>query len=138
VYDTPQATREHLRRSVQLLSEAGWESRGGRLVNAQTGEPFAIEFLGDDPTDERIMKPFIDSLNRIGIRSTIRIVDTSQYVNRVRSFDYDIVTVVMSQSLSPGNEQRDFFSTTAADQPDSRNYAGIKDPVIDKLVERVI
>ena len=138
VYDSPQATREHLRRAVQLLREAGWESRGGKLVNAQSGQPFTIEFLGDDPTDERIMKPFIDSLQRIGISSTIRIVDASQYVNRVRAFDYDIIVSVTRQSLSPGNEQRDFFSSQAADQPDSRNYSGIKDPVIDKLVERVI
>jgi microcin C transport system substrate-binding protein len=138
VYDTPQATRANLQKAVQLLREAGWESRGGSLVNAQTGQPFTIEFLGDDPTDERVMKPFIDNLTRIGIKSTIRIVDTSQYVNRVRSFDYDVITVVMAQSLSPGNEQRDFFSSHAADQPDSRNYAGIKDPVVDKLVERVI
>ncbi len=137
VYDTPQATREHLRRASQLLAEAGWKNHGGKLVNA-AGEAFTIEFLGDDPTDERIMKPFIDSLSRLGISSTIRIVDASQYVNRVRNFDYDSIVVVMSQSLSPGNEQRDFFASTSADQPDSRNYSGIKDPVVDKLVERVI
>jgi microcin C transport system substrate-binding protein len=138
VHDSPQASRENLRKAMQLFVEAGWQSRGGRLVNNDTGQQLTIEFLGDDPTDERIMKPFIDNLNRLGIATSIRIVDASQYVNRVRAFDYDVIVAVMSQSLSPGNEQRDFFSSAAADQPDSRNYAGIKDPVVDKLVERVI
>jgi microcin C transport system substrate-binding protein len=137
-YDAPQAFRENLRRAHQLLAQAGWENRGGRLVNTQSGRPFTIEFLGDDPTDERIMKPFIDNLRRLGIEASIRIVDASQYINRVRNFDYDVIVAVLAQSLSPGNEQRDFFSSAAADQPDSRNLSGIKDPVVDKLVERVI
>ncbi len=138
VYDSPAATRDHLRKAVQLFAAAGWQSRGGKLVNNDTGRQFSIEFLGDDPTDERIMKPFIDNLQRLGIATSIRIVDASQYVNRVRAFDYDVIVGLTMQSLSPGNEQRDFFSSAAADQPDSRNYSGIKDPVVDKLVERVI
>lgn len=138
VYDSAQAARDNLRHAFDLLKEAGWENRGGRLVNAKTGEPFTIEFLGDDPTDERIMKPFIDNLRRLGITASIRIVDSTQYINRYRNFDFDVVVAVLQQSLSPGNEQRDFFSSAAADQPDSRNLAGIKDPVVDKLVDRVI
>src|SRR5690606_33481297 len=138
VYDSPKAARDNLRHAYELLQEAGWENRGGKLVNAQTGEPFTIEFLGSDPTNERIMKPFIDNLRRLGITASIRIVDASQYINRYRSFDFDVVTAVLQQSQSPGNEQRDFFSSAAADQPDSRNLAGIKDPVVDALVERVI
>jgi microcin C transport system substrate-binding protein len=84
------------------------------------------------------MKPFIDNLRRLGIAASIRIVDSTQYINRYRNFDFDVVVAVLQQSLSPGNEQRDFFSSAAADQPDSRNLAGIKDPVVDKLVDRVI
>lgn len=138
VYDTPQANRENLRRAFMLLKEAGYDNRDGKLVNTKTGEPFRIEFLGDDPTDERVTSPFMDNLRRLGIDATLRIVDPTQYVNRVNSFDYDAITVVMMQSQSPGNEQRDFWGSHAADAPGSRNYSGIKDPVVDALVDRVV
>lgn len=138
VYDTPQATRQNLRKAFDLLSEAGWENRGGKLVNKETGEPFRIEFLGNDPTDSRVSAPYIDNLRRLGIEATMRIVDTTQYINRYRSFDFDVVTAVLAQSASPGNEQRDYWSSAAADASGSRNVAGIKDPAIDKLIDRVI
>lgn len=138
VYDTPQAARENLRRAVQLFAEAGWVSRDGRLVNEKTGEQFKIEFLGNDPTDERVTSPFMQSLRKIGIDATLRVVDASQYVNRYRSYEFDSLTAVLGQSQSPGNEQRDFFGSAAADRPDSRNLSGIKDPVVDALVDRVI
>lgn len=77
-------------------------------------------------------------LRKIGIVATLRFVDSSQYVNRVRNFDFDMTTVVLPQSDSPGNEQRDYWSSKAADSPGSRNYSGIKDPVVDALVDRVI
>ena len=136
VYDTPQATRQNLRKAFDLLSEAGWENRGGKLVNKETGEPFRIEFLGNDPTDSRVSAPYIDNLRRLGIEATMRIVDTTQYINRYRSFDFDVVTAVLAQSASPGNEQRDYWSSAAADASGSRNVAGIKDPAIDKLIDR--
>lgn len=138
VYDTPQAARENLRKAFDLFKQAGYETRGGKLVNAKTGEPMTIEFLGNDPTDERITGPFIENLRRLGISATLRVVDTSQYINRLRNFDYDMVTAVLAQSQSPGNEQRDFWSSKAADTPGSRNLSGIKDAVVDALVERVI
>ena len=138
VFDKPQAVRENLRQASKLFAGAGWVSRGGKLVNEKTGEQFRIEFLGNDPTDERVTAPFMDNLRRLGIDATLRVVDTSQYVNRFRNFDYDSVTAVLAQSQSPGNEQRDFFSSVAADTPGSRNLAGIKDPVVDALVDRVI
>jgi microcin C transport system substrate-binding protein len=137
VYDTPQATRENLRRAFALFKEAGWTNQGGRLVN-ENGQQFKIEFLGDDPIDERIISPFMENLRRLGVDATLRIVDQSQYVNRLRDFDFDSIVIPLLQSLSPGNEQRDFWSSQAADNPDSRNYAGIKNPVIDALVERVV
>lgn len=138
LYDTPQATRQNLRRAFELLSEAGWVNRGGKLVNQETGEPFRMEFLGNDPTDSRITAPFIENLRRLGIEASMRIVDTSQYINRYRAFDFDVVTAVLAQSSSPGNEQRDYWSSTAADAQGSRNLAGIREPAIDRLIDRVI
>lgn len=138
VYDTPQSFRENLRSASQLFKEAGWVNRGGKLVSEKTGEQFKIEFLGNDPTDERVTAPFIDNLRKLGIDATLRIVDVSQYVSRVNQFDYDVMTTVIAQTQSPGNEQRDFWSSKAAATPGSRNYAGIKDPVIDELIDGVI
>jgi microcin C transport system substrate-binding protein len=138
VYDTPQATRENLRRAFDLFKEAGWVNKGGKLVKADTGEQFRIEFLGSDPTDERVAGPFIANLKKLGIDASLRVVDSAQYQARFQNFDFDSVTAVLAQSQSPGNEQRDFWSSKAADTPGSRNLSGIKDPVVDALVDRVI
>ena len=108
------------------------------MTNEKTGEPFRIEMLGNDDTDEIIANPYINMLRKVGIEATLRIVDPSQYVNRVNNFDFDMLTSVLAQSDSPGNEQRDFWSTKAADTPGSRNLSGIKNPVVDALVERII
>ena len=137
VYDTPQATRDHLRRALKLFEEAGWTLKDGRLVNA-SGEPFTIEFLEDDPSSERVISPYIQSLKRIGIDARIRIVDSAQYVARANDFDYDVITTVIPQSQSPGNEQREMWGSAAADLAGSRNVAGIKNAAIDKLVDRVV
>jgi microcin C transport system substrate-binding protein len=140
VYDTPQSLRDNLRHAVQLLKAAGYDQKNGKLVNTQTGQPLTIEFLADDPSAERFIGPFMANLRKLGIDAQIRIVDSAQYTSRLSDFDFDITTpnVVMSQSLSPGNEQRDFWSSAAADTPGSRNYMGIKNPAVDKLVDRVI
>ncbi|MER9894267.1 extracellular solute-binding protein [Mesorhizobium sp. M0119] len=138
VYDTPQAERKYLKSAVDLFAKAGWVIKGGKMVNAQTGQQFKLEILGRDPTDEVIANPYVDNLRRIGIDAALRIVDPSQYVNRTRSFDFDMVTGIFPQSDSPGNEQRDFWSSKAADAPGSRNLMGIKDPIVDALVDRVI
>lgn len=138
VYDTPRAERTHLRTAVKLFAEAGWVIKGGKLVNEATGEQFRIEFLGRSPTDEVITGSYIATLRKLGIDATLRIVDTSQYINRLRGFEFDSLTGQFAQSLSPGNEQREFWGSTAADQPGSRNLPGIKDPVVDALVEKVI
>ncbi len=137
VYDSPQAERQNLRDVVRLFAEAGWKIQGGRMVNA-AGEQFKIEILGNNPTDEIVSNTYIGTLRKIGIDASLRLVDPSQYVNRVRNFDFDMVTNVMAQSNSPGNEQRDFWSSKAADAPGSRNLMGIKDPTIDALTDRVI
>ncbi|MEO3384817.1 extracellular solute-binding protein [Mesorhizobium sp. CAU 1741] len=137
VHDTPQTSRDHLRRASQLLAEAGWTPQGRQLVN-ENGEPFRIEFLSSNPDSERTTGPYINTLRRLGIDASLRIIDSSQYVNRVRDYDYDVITGIVMQSQSPGNEQREFWSSEAADLPDTRNYAGIKNPAVDKLVDRII
>lgn len=139
VYDPPETARTHLREAVRLLKEAGWAAKDGRLVNEATGEPLKIEFLGDDPVDERVAGPFVESLKKIGVDASLRVVDSAQYQARVETFDFDmLVGAVFSQSQSPGNEQRDFFSSAAADTPGSRNLFGIKDPAVDALIDKVI
>jgi microcin C transport system substrate-binding protein len=137
VYDSPQAERQYLKQAVQLFGEAGWKISGGKMVNV-AGEQFRIEILGNNPTDEVLSNTYIATLKKIGIDASLRIVDPSQYVNRYRNFDFDMVTAMFAQSASPGNEQRDYWSSAAADAPGSRNLMGIKDPVIDQLVERII
>lgn len=130
--------RRNLRIALRLLREAGWKVENGRLVNAATGEPFRFEILLVSPAFERIAGPFVKNLERLGIEASIRTVDTSQYQNRLNQFDFDMIVAVWGQSLSPGNEQRDFWSCEAARTPGSRNYAGICDPVVDALIDRII
>ena len=138
VNGSPEAVRNNLREAVRLLGEAGYELRGRQLVSRATGEPLSVEFLGADASTERYVLPYRQALERIGVSATLRIVDAAQYTNRLRSFDFDITTTVWPESLSPGNEQRDFWGSAAADRPGSRNVLGIKDPAIDALIDRVI
>jgi microcin C transport system substrate-binding protein len=137
VYNTPQDERTHLREALKLLAEAGWTSKSGKLVNAK-GEPFEFEVLTNNDSLEASFNFFANTLRKIGITARLRIVDTSQFTNRVNDYDFDVILANLAQSESPGNEQREFWSSKAADTPGSRNYSGIKNPVVDKLVERVI
>jgi microcin C transport system substrate-binding protein len=130
--------RANLREATRLLREAGYEVRNQKLVNAKTGEAMAVEFLAADPNTERFILFYKPSLERLGITVNVRTVDDPQYENRLRSWDFDIITGSWPQSLSPGNEQRDFWSSQSADTPGSRNYVGIKNPAVDALIERVI
>jgi microcin C transport system substrate-binding protein len=134
----PQALRDNYRQALALFREAGYEIRDTRLVNAKTGEPFGVEFLVDDPTTERFVLFYKPSLERIGMTVNTRVVDSAQYENRLRQWDYDIIVASWGQSLSPGNEQRGFWSSAAADQPGSRNLVGIKNPAVDALIDRLI
>jgi microcin C transport system substrate-binding protein len=131
-------TRANLREAVTLMQQAGFELKGRQLVAKGTGEPLVVEFLGYDPSLERYVLPYKQALERIGVTVNVRLVDAAQYQNRVRSFDFDVTTTVWGQSLSPGNEQRDFWGSAAADRPGSRNLVGIKDAGIDALIEAVI
>lgn len=138
VNDSPQALRDNFRTALQLFEKAGWVLKNNKLVNAKTGEPFTIEFLEADPSFERVVNPYIQNLKRIGIDANLRIVDTAQYIARLNDFDFDVVSTVMGQSHSPGNEQREFWGSAAADMKGSRNLMGIKNPAIDKLIDRVV
>lgn len=137
VGDSPEAVRANLREADRLLREAGWELKDRRRVNAK-GEVLTVELLGDTPNDERVYLPYKASLDRLGIVTTVRIVDDVQYVNRTRSFDFDIISGIWGQSLSPGNEQREFWGSQAAGREGSRNLAGISDPGVDALIDQVI
>ena len=133
----PQKVRTNLRESLKLLREGGYNVKDTRLVN-KSGEQFTIEFLVEDPATERFVLFYKPSLERLGVNVTVRVVDTAQYENRLRQWDFDIVVASWGESLSPGNEQRGFWGSRAADQPGSRNVVGIKNEAIDKLIERVI
>jgi microcin C transport system substrate-binding protein len=134
----PTRLRDNFKKAIDLLAAAGWSFKGSKLVNDKTGEPFTFEYLFADPNFERVVLPYQRSLARIGITMTIRSVDQPQYQARLRSFDYDMITFTWPESLSPGNEQRYFWGSQTADAPTSYNFAGIKDPAVDKLIDRII
>lgn len=137
-YDAKFTIRDGLVKAVSLLKEAGWSFKNGQLADDKSGQPFTFELLLQDPQMERIVLPFADNLKRIGITANVRLVDTAQYQSRMDTFDYDMTIVLFAQSLSPGNEQRDFFGSHAADRPGSQNMLGIKSPVIDEIIEGLI
>ena len=138
---TPQDRRKNLREASRLLGEAGWKvtAEGGRSVlkNAN-GERMQVEFLLDSPTFERIAIPYQQQLELLGIGVTIRTIDSAQYERRTQTFDYDIIVANWGQSLSPGNEQRDFWGSEAANKNGSRNYLGIQNPAIDRIIDNII
>ncbi len=135
---TPQNVRNNLREALKLMQEAGYEVQNTKLVNSKTKEILAVELLVDDPSFERVMLFYKPSLERIGITVSVRTVDSAQYENRMRQWQFDIIIASWGESLSPGNEQRDFWGSQAADFPGSRNVVGIKNPAVDALIERVI
>jgi microcin C transport system substrate-binding protein len=134
----PQAVRNNLRQALALLREAGYEIRNTKLVNAKSGEPMRVELLVQQPAFERVVLFYKPSLERVGITVSVRTIDSSQYENRLRQWDFDIIIASWGESLSPGNEQRGFWGSQAADIPGSRNLIGIKNPAVDALIEQVI
>jgi microcin C transport system substrate-binding protein len=129
--------RDNAREALRLLGEAGWTVKGGKLTSGR-GEPLAFEILIEEPTWERIVLPFVKNLERLGVAARVRTIDAAQYQKRIDDYDFDMVVTVWAQSLSPGNEQRDFWSSKAATTPGTRNLAGIRDESIDKLIELLI
>jgi microcin C transport system substrate-binding protein len=120
-----------------LLKEAGYSIKDQKLVGPD-GQPVEFEILLDQPNWERIVQPFIRNLERLGVKATLRTVDTAQYINRVNAYDYDMIVGVWGETESPGNEQREFWGSEVADKPGGRNLVGIKNPAVDTLVDAII
>ena len=129
--------RPQMRQAIPLLKAAGWEIKNGKMTD-KDGRKLAFEILLNDAAFEKMALPVKQNLDRIGIDMTIRTVDTSQYQRRTDTYDFDMVIDLWAESLSPGNEQRDYWGSKAADIPGGRNTIGIKDAAIDRLVELII
>jgi microcin C transport system substrate-binding protein len=129
--------RALLRKGSQILSDAGFPIKGGKRVNAK-GEPITFEFLIDEPTFEPHHMPFIKNLRTLGIEATLRIVDPVQYRARVDDFDFDVTVDRFGFSTIPGDSLRVYFSSLAAATKGSQNLAGIADPAIDALIDKII
>jgi microcin C transport system substrate-binding protein len=134
---TPTDERNNVRAALKLLREAGWEIKNGVLTNA-AGETMTVEFLTPQENTLRFISPYMQTLEKLGVKSTARVIDTPQYQARTDAFDFDAVIDLFAQSESPGNEQRDFWGSAAADRPGSRNSIGIKNPAVDKLIDKII
>lgn len=133
----PAKLRANLRQALTLFNEAGYTLDGTRLVDAN-GTQFAFEILLNGPTIEPVAANLVTNLAQIGVAVTVRTVDSPQFINRARSFDYDMIYSGWGQSFSPGNEQRYFFGSSSANEQGSQNYAGIADPGVDALIDKII
>ena len=164
VNKTPEDFRNHMREASKLLAEAGWtlqevsaekeedcgffcsilrtvglsSARKENVLRNAGGEVLTAEILLDNPDFQKIVLPYVQDLQKLGIKARVRMVDSAQYKRREDAHDYDIIVDNFAQSNSPGNEQRDFWGTAAADRDGTRNTAGIKNPAIDKLSDKVV
>ncbi len=143
VYHAPQTdgsglNRANLRQAQALFEDAGYISKGDQLLDPKTGKPFEFEILVTSDAFERWILPYQRNLQKIGVTVKLRVVDSSVYQRRQDQFDYDMIVGVFGQSTSPGNEQRDYWSSKVADTPGSRNLIGLKNPVADMLVDKII
>ncbi|MGJ3260098.1 MAG: extracellular solute-binding protein [Rhodospirillales bacterium] len=130
--------RGNLRTASKMLRDAGWVIKDGVRVNEKTGKKLEFEVLLVSPLFERIVLPFAKNLEKLGVKARVRTVESAQYQRRTDTFDYDVIVNNWGQSLSPGNEQRDFWSSDAADREGSRNATGIKSKAVDELIEKLI
>ncbi|AWK86406.1 extracellular solute-binding protein [Azospirillum thermophilum] len=130
--------RTQLREAMRLFKEAGWETRNGKLTNSRTGEVMSIEFLDGSGALGRVVQPYVEALRRVGIDASFRIVDTAQYQARTDEFDFDVVIANFNFFTPPGTELRSYFGSAAADTKGSANYAGIREPAADALIETAL
>lgn len=130
--------RENLKKARDLLEEAGFVMRNGVLLDSKSGKPLRFTLLLDNPAFERLAVRYGRNLKLLGIQMQIQKIDSSQYANRVKNFDYEMIVGIIGQSLFPGNEQRYFWSRESASMVGSRNYSGVGLEVVDCLIERVI
>ena len=143
VYSSPTTdgsgnNRKNIRAALKLLKDAGWTFRGTDLVHAESGQPFRFEILLYSKDFERIVLPYVKNLKKLGIEASARLVDSTNYIRIVRDFEFDMIIGSFGQSNSPGNEQRDYWFSKFADHKGSRNLIGVKDPVVDVLIEEII
>jgi microcin C transport system substrate-binding protein len=129
--------RKLLREASKLLDDAGWKLDGLTRRNAK-GETLAIEALLDTPSFERVFAPYVNNLRRLGIDASMRIVDEAQYQDRLKNFDFDIISSRFSSGVTPGSELRIFFGTSSANAAGSYNLSGVASPAIDGLIEKII
>ncbi len=134
----PTDFRKNQQAAMKLFEAAGWKTGTDRVMKNAAGEPLVTEFLIDSETFQRIILPFVKELEIFGIKASARIVDSAQYKQREDKRDFDIIVDNFAQSVSPGNEQREFWGSEAADKDGSRNTIGIKNPAIDKLIDKVV
>jgi microcin C transport system substrate-binding protein len=135
--EAPNSLRENLRNAKKILEEAGWTVQDGRLTNKE-GKTFDFEILLVSPSFERVMAGYVNNLSKLGVNASYRTIDPALYIDRLNRFDFEMTVNVFGQSQSPGNEQRDYWHSSSADRNGSRNLIGIKDPVVDQLVEKII
>lgn len=129
--------RANLRKARNLLQKAGWSVKNGVLQNKE-GKPFQFEILLVSPSFERVMAPYVNNLKKLGMKVDYRTIDPALYTDRVQNFDFDMIVHVYGQSLSPGNKQKNFWHSESADRKGSRNLAGVSDPVVDAMVDKII
>jgi microcin C transport system substrate-binding protein len=130
--------RANLLKAMHLLEQAGYEVRDMHLVAAGTGQRLAVEFLLPDQMLKRFVLFYVAALERLGMDVSVRVVDAVQYQNRLRQWDFDIVVATWPQTLTPGNEQRAFWGSRAADMPGSLNIVGIKNEAVDALIDKIV
>lgn len=130
--------RRNLRTAAEMLNDAGWIVRDGVRVNAETGEPLAFEILLSSAADERVALAFTQNLDRLGVQTNVRTVDSAEYVARLDDFSFDMIIHRYAVSLSPGTEQYTYWGSRAAEQNGTRNYAGVQDPVVDAMIDEII
>ena len=138
VSGNPTAVRDNLREATRLFKEAGYEVRDQQLVDGKTGEPFTVEFLGNNPTFERVFLIYKPSLERLGMTVSVRTVDEAQYESRLSTWDFDITTFGWRTTQLPGNGLRDYWGSRAADESGTDNVVGIKNTAVDAMIDRVI
>ncbi|MDK9707771.1 MAG: extracellular solute-binding protein [Desulforhopalus sp.] len=129
--------RKNLLEAKKILEEAGWRIKEGTLVNSN-GQKFIFDILLVSPAFERVMAAYAKNLEKLGIRAEYRTIDPALYAERLKSFDFDVIVTSYGQSQSPGNEQRNYWHSSSADRKGSHNYAGIKSPAVDGLVDKII
>lgn len=134
---SPTKVRANLRTALTLFEKAGYKLDGNRLVDAK-GNQLSFQILLNGPTIEPVATAFQTNLERLGVNVSIRAVDSAQYINRLRSRDFDMIYTGWAETLSPGNEQRDFWGSQSANAPGSSNYAGIANKGVDALIDKLV